>query len=182
MKIIVSSTNPVKINATLEGFQQVFPNKTFEIEGLSVPSGVSDQPISEKETMEGAKNRVLNAHEIYPKADYWVGIEGGIQKVESDEQDDPEMMTFAWVFIKSKDQIGKGRSASFFLPPKVVTLIEQGKELGEADDIVFGKNNSKQQNGAIGILTEDLITRTALYIPAVIIALIPFKNTHLYAK
>jgi non-canonical (house-cleaning) NTP pyrophosphatase len=41
-------------------------------------------------------------------------------------------------------------------------LVESGKELGDADDIVFGKSNSKQQNGAVGILTHDIITRTAL--------------------
>jgi non-canonical (house-cleaning) NTP pyrophosphatase len=49
-------------------------------------------------------------------------------------------------------------------------------ELGEADDLVFGQINSKQQNGAIGILTNDLIDRESLYRPAVIMALIPFLN------
>lgn len=29
----------------------------------------------------------------------------------------------------------------------VVRPINEGKELGEADDIVFGKNNSKQADG-----------------------------------
>jgi non-canonical (house-cleaning) NTP pyrophosphatase len=53
-------------------------------------------------------------------------------------------------------------------------------ELGEADDRVFGCNNSKQQNGAIGLLTGDAVDRAGLYVPAVIFALIPFKNPELY--
>lgn len=174
-KIIISSTNPVKLNSTLAAFKSMFPEIDFTIDGVSVPSGVADQPMSEQETMQGALNRVDNAFQQYPEADYWVGIEGGVEKMED------EMLTFAWVFIKDKNnKLGKGRSASFFLPVRVVELINQGKELGDADDIVFGKNNSKQQNGAPGLLTHDVVTRTDLYTHTVLMALIPFKNPTLY--
>jgi inosine/xanthosine triphosphatase len=174
IKIIVSSKNPVKINAVLEGFNSVYPNNKFSVTGISVASGVLDQPMSEEETMRGALNRVNNANKSNPIGDFWVGIEGGI------EEKNDGMITFAWVVIKSKTQIGKGRTTAFYLPDKVSALIRQGKELGDADDIVFGKKNSKQQNGAIGILTSNVLTRTSAYIPAVIIALIPFKNPSLY--
>jgi non-canonical (house-cleaning) NTP pyrophosphatase len=53
-------------------------------------------------------------------------------------------------------------------------------ELGDADDEIFGASNSKQQNGAVGLLTENAVTRTTLYEQAVIMALIPFKNPELY--
>jgi len=59
-------------------------------------------------------------------------------------------------------------------------LIRQGKELGEADDIVFGRSNSKQENGAVGLLTDNAIDRAQLYEHAMILALIPFKNEALY--
>jgi len=59
-------------------------------------------------------------------------------------------------------------------------LVRQGVELGEADDRIFGRNNSKQQNGAVGLLTGDAVDRAGLYVPAVIFALIPFKNPELY--
>lgn len=175
MKIVVASKNPVKINAALQGFKTVFPNTEFVVEGVSVPSNVADQPMDESETMTGAMNRVDNAKNTIADADYWVGIEGGVAGY------DDEMITFAWVYIKDKNELlGKGRSASFFLPKQVVSLIKQGKELGEADDIVFAKSNSKQKNGAVGILTKDIITRESLYVPAVIMALIPFINVELY--
>jgi len=176
MKIIVSSKNPVKINSTTEAFEKVFPKEKFETVGVSVSSEVSDQPMTEEETLQGAINRANNAYKKDKNADFWVGIEGGIQEINN------ELMTFAWVYIKTEELVGKGRSASFFLPPKIVELIREGKELGVADDIVFGKTNSKQKNGAIGILTGDLIVRKTLYIPAIIIALIPFRNQKLYKK
>ena len=61
-----------------------------------------------------------------------------------------------------------------------MSLVREGKELGEADDIVFGKENSKQTYGAVGLLTGDVIDRTRFYEDAVVLALIPFRNPDLY--
>ena len=46
-------------------------------------------------------------------------------------------------------------------------------------DMPLGRSNSKQGNGAVGILTADVIDRTHYYEHAVILALVPFKNTAL---
>jgi inosine/xanthosine triphosphatase len=141
-----------------------------------VPSGVADQPLSDEETLKGAMNRVENAYTSYPVADFWIGIEGGVKIIEN------ELAAFAWVVVKSKDLTGKARSATFFLPPAVKELIEKGMELGTADDIVFGHTNSKQQGGAVGLLTANVIDRKQLYEQAVVLTLIPFKNKDLYDK
>lgn len=174
-KIVVASKNPVKINATLSAFQKMFPAETFEAEGVSVSSGVSDQPKNDTEIFQGAWNRADNASEVITGADFWVGIEGGVEEKNS------EMEAFAWIIVKGKNgKFGKGRTGTFFLPLKVAELIRQGKELGEADDIVFKRKNSKQENGAVGILTGDVLNRTKYYAEAVVMALIPFKNQELY--
>ena len=81
MLIIVASTNPVKIKAATLGFQKVFPFKTVNVKGVSVDSGVSDQPKTDDETLTGATNRVKAAAKAYPEADFWIGLEGGIAKV-----------------------------------------------------------------------------------------------------
>ena len=174
-KVIVASKNPVKINAALSGFQKMFAGHEFEIQGVSVPSGVSDQPHSDAETLQGARTRVENVSVEYPDADFWIGIEGGVEEHHS------EMGAFAWIVVKSKDgQIGRGRTGVFFLPPQVAQLVREGKELGEADDIVFGRTNSKQKNGAVGLLTDNIIHRERYYTETVVLALIPFKNKELY--
>lgn len=173
-KIIVASKNPVKIQAALNGFQEMFPDETFEASGVSVPSGVSNQPMGNAETFKGAMNRVAGAQNTTPDADFWVGIEGGNIAFGD------EMEVMAWVIILSKDNAGKARTAGFYLPPKVVALINQGYELGDADDMVFGVDNSKQTGGSSGLLTDNIMTRIRFYVPAVILALIPFKNPTLY--
>lgn len=175
MLVVVASTNPVKINTAEIGFSKMFPEVLFEFKGVAAESGVAGQPMNEEETLRGARNRAENAAKLVPEADYWVGIEGGISEVEG------EMESFAWIVVRGKNgKLGKGRTGSFFQPHRVAEIIRSGKELGEADDIVFGLKNSKQANGSVGILTGDVLTRTTFYEPAVILALIPFKNEGLY--
>lgn len=174
-KIVVASKNPVKVNAVHLACKEMFPQEKFDIEGMSVPSNVSDQPMNNKETFQGALNRAQNAKDKFD-ADFYVGIEGGIEDTKRG------MECFAWIVFISRDSvIGKAKTATFYLPPKVAELIKEGKELGEADDIVFKKENSKQSSGAVGILTNNIIDRTMYYKEASILALIPFVNSQLYS-
>lgn len=175
MKLVISSKNPVKVNATLGGFKQMFPEETFEHEMVAVSSGVSDQPMSNEETYLGATNRANNAKQEMPDADYWIGLEGGI------EEGEKGMEAFAWAVVINKEGLlGKSRTATFFLPQRIAELVNQGTELGHADDMVFGTSNSKQSSGSVGILTKDVLTRTTYYQDAIVLALIPFKNPDLY--
>lgn len=168
--IVVASTNPVKITAALSGFQRMFPQESFEVRGVSAASGVSDQPMSNAETLQGAFNRVADARAIIPDADYWIGLEGGV------EDRAGALEAFAWMVVTDGTRTGKSRTASYYLPEETASLVRQGIELGHADDMIFGRSNSKQQNGSVGLLTEDAVDRTAYYVQAVILALIPFKN------
>jgi len=173
-KIIVASHNPVKIESARRGYSQLFPDELIEIYAVEVPSGVGLQPSSDAETLRGAANRAHNARAAIPQADSWVGIEGGVEEWAD------RLAAFAWVVVLSKGRCGQARTATFFLPPAVAELVRQGVELGEADDIVFGRTNSKQANGAVGLLTGDAIDRTTYYQQAVLLALIPLKNPQLY--
>ncbi|MDY6867609.1 MAG: inosine/xanthosine triphosphatase [Chloroflexota bacterium] len=173
-KIIIASHNPVKAQAVLNGFERMFPEEKFTIRQGSVSSGVSNQPMTDRDTLIGAANRAKNARRSYPDGDLWVGVEGGCDYLEG------EMVAFAWIMILSEENSGSARTALFRLPGEVQKLVESGLELGDADDKIFGRENSKQKSGAVGILTGDVVTRTRLYEQAVILALIPFKNPQLY--
>lgn len=175
MKIIIASHNPVKKEAVSQAFLQVFAEQSLIFSDINVSSGVNDQPMSDEETLLGAENRVRAARLAVPDADFWVGVEGGIEEIGT------QMAAFAWAVVHGKTGKGKGKTATFFLPDAVAQYVRQGIELGEADDRVFGTSNSKQKSGAVGLLTRDLITRTSLYVPAIIMALIPFINPQLYA-
>jgi len=173
-KVMVASKNPVKIDAVKIWFEKMFPEETFEFVWVSVKSEVADQPLSYQETLLGATNRANNAKNKYPNADYWVWIEWWLEKRFQD------MKSFAWVVTLSDDRIWRGKTWVFFLPKKVIDLIDQWKELWEADDIVFWQSNSKQNTWAVGLLTDNIITRTSYYSEAVIFSLIPFKNYDLF--
>lgn len=175
MKLIVASRNPVKLKAVRMGFEQVYPGISIDVAGVEVPTGVSNQPFTDTETLIGAENRARAARAAKPDADFWIGIEGGIEDIPGEG-----MIVFAWIVILTSTQIGKGKTGGFFIPPEVAQLVREGKELGEADDIFFGRTNSKQKNGAVGILTGDLVDRTSLYVDAVIFALIPHLHPDLY--
>ena len=173
--VIVASTNPVKIEAVKNGFTAMFPDGQFDVQGVAGMSGVGNQPKSDADTFRGAKNRVNSVREKVSTADFWVGIEGGV------EEKDGRMEAFAWIYIRAADgRIGQGKTGTFVLPRPVAALIRKGKELGEADDIVFKKTNSKLTTGAVGILTDNIIDRATYYSQAVILALIPFKHREYY--
>lgn len=172
--IVVASLNPVKADAVLGAFQRLFPDEKFSVRAVAVPSGVSDQPMSDAETRLGAANRARQAKTAETEADYWAGVEGGCEIQEDD------LVAFAWVQILSADRESSARTAAFRLPARVKQLVAEGMELGDADDLVFGESNSKQQNGAVGLLTNNVETRTSLYEQAVVLALIPFNNPELY--
>lgn len=172
-KVVIASKNPVKVESARRAFTKMM-SEEFEFVGIDAQSGVSDQPMSNEETLTGAMNRVQNVSKM-ENADYWVGIEGGL------DEKDGEMEAFAWIVIKSKEgKIGKARSGSFVLPQKLADLIKEGMELGDADDQVFGLQNSKQKSGTVGTLTKEVMNRTDYYESTAILALIPFVNPELY--
>jgi non-canonical (house-cleaning) NTP pyrophosphatase len=110
-------------------------------------------------------------HAAEPDADFWVGLEGGVDVV------DDQLMAFAWMAIKGRQgDISEARSATLPLPPAVKELVASGMELGAANDRVFATVNSKQGGGAYGLLTDGRYTREGIYAQTLVIALTPFVN------
>ena len=106
-KVIIASKNPVKINATKKAFEEVL-NDHFEFEGVSADSSVSDQPMSNKETLQGATNRLDNIQNL--KANFFVSIEGGVDLLDDNYE------AFAWIVISHKNKISKAMNRKFSMP------------------------------------------------------------------
>ena len=171
MRVVVASRNPVKLGASREAFEAMFPVADIEVEPVDVDAGVSEQPDSDEETRKGARNRANAASDAVGDADFWVGLEGGVDVF------DDQLLAFAWMAIKGRNgHISESRSATLPLPPAVKDLMDQGMELGEANDRVFATINSKQGGGAYGLLTDGRYTRESIYTQTLIIALTPFVN------
>ena len=171
MKVIVASRNPVKQRAVAAAFGKVYPDHRADVDSVDVESGVSDQPMTDEETRRGAINRARGAQQASPGARFWVGLEGGVELI------DRQLTAFAWMAILDSDgRQGEARTVTLPLPPAIKRLVEQGVELGEANDRVFSTVNSKQQGGAFGLLTNGIYTRESVYTQALVVALVPLSN------
>lgn len=174
MKIAVGSTNPVKIQAAKETFEKLWPKKAWVVEGIKVSSGISDQPMSDEESIKGATNRAKKAQKQL-NADYGVGLEGGLQKIGK------KWFDCGWaIVVDKKGTVGIASTVRAETPTKMIRLIKKGMELGDANDILFKKINSKQDVGHFGLMTNGVITRAAGYRDGLIMALTRFLHPELW--
>ena len=174
MRVAVGSQNPVKIEAARLAFAALWPNERWEVSGAEVDSGVSSQPMSDEESIRGARNRAIAARDSLG-ADYGVGLEGGLQKIGEHYFD------CGWaVIVNRAGAEGIGSTVKIMTPPKITTLIHSGLELGHANDQIFGAVNSKQAEGHFGLMTNNIITRTQGYRDGLIAALARFVHERLF--
>lgn len=172
MKIAVGSTNPVKVTAVSNMFLRVWPDA--EVVSVSVPSGVTEMPLTDAETRLGAHNRALAAREAV-NADFGVGLEGGVQS-------EPfGLVLQGWVVIVDRNgRIGIGGCPRLQLPQHIAQRVLGGEELGSVMDDVLDDHNIKQKGGAVGALTANLVLREDAFATAVAYALAPFVSSELY--
>lgn len=154
MKILIGTKNPGKIEGAKEAFQNYFDN--FEIEGISVPSNVGEEPVN-SEIYEGARNRVDNlmkyAQENDIDAEYFLGVESGITNSLG------KWVVVNIAVIKDKDGYESwGMSPAFPVPDKYVDEII-ATDLGKVMDNIFKQNDLRIGKGGISFLTRDVISR-----------------------
>ncbi|HFL5521708.1 TPA: inosine/xanthosine triphosphatase [Salmonella bongori] len=165
-QVISATTNPAKIQAILQAFEEIFGEGSCHIEPVAVESGVPEQPFGSEETRAGARNRVANARLLCPEADFWVAIEAGID----------DGSTFSWVVIDSAGQRGEARSATLPLPAVILENVRAGNALGPVMSRYTGIDEIGRKEGAIGVFTAGKLTRASVYHQAVLLALSPFHN------
>eukprot|EP00529_Nitzschia_sp_RCC80_P026600 CAMPEP_0113491216 /NCGR_PEP_ID=MMETSP0014_2-20120614/27444_1 /TAXON_ID=2857 /ORGANISM="Nitzschia sp." /LENGTH=282 /DNA_ID=CAMNT_0000385005 /DNA_START=111 /DNA_END=959 /DNA_ORIENTATION=- /assembly_acc=CAM_ASM_000159 len=74
------------------------------------------------------------------------------------------------------------KTGSFLVPHSVDKLIRDGMELGDADDKIFKRVNSKQGQGTVGYLTNGIIDRSTYYEHAITLALVPWIRPDVYGS
>jgi len=168
----VGSMNPVKLAAARAVVGRVAPGA--RVEPVTVASTVRDQPFGDEETIRGALARARGAREAVC-GELGVGIEGGVVDT------DGSMRTCAWaVVVDATGREGVGGSLAMPLPEGVARLVRTGVELGEAMDRLTGEHNTKQRQGAVGILTAGLVDRQAAYEVILSYALARFLTPELW--
>jgi inosine/xanthosine triphosphatase len=153
--------------------------------------------MGDRETLLGALNRARHLVEASTSsADLYVAIEGGVGDYDwaladrrtgtassASAAGPADLECFAWAVVRSgrTGAESRARSASFLLPRGMTRLIlEEGLELGAADDRVTGRVASGKGSGTVGHLTKGLINREAYYVHPVCLALVPWITPELY--
>jgi len=171
MKVSVGSTNPVKVQAVREVFEEVFCD--VEVTSVEVDSGVPLQPFDD-EVIRGAEDRARYALKL-TDADYGVGIEGGVMKLGN------RWYNLGFVAIINRaGKIGTGTSGWFECPSCILEKLKDGQELGDVIDELAGRKDTKRHEGAIGLFTKGKISRKDLYKHGVFMALVPFIASEIF--
>ncbi len=142
-------------------------------------------PLTDWELMSGARKRALAVREILVgqklDADLYVGLEGGFHSISIDG----EWHTFlrGWAFVTDGERGSFGMSPSISVPEAIVKSVIGGKrELGIVIDEVAGARDVRSKQGAWGVLSRDLLTRSMSFEAALIAAFAPFYNPELYSN
>lgn len=168
MIVTIGSKNPNKIQAVTDAFRMFEPFTDAHFTGVSVPSGVSDQPLGLEETITGAGNR---AKQAFAECDFSVGLESGLTPVPLSRSG---YMNLTACAIYDGTSLYLGLGPAFELPEAITRLVVDDKL--ELDQAIFSAGFSKNprigySEGIIGILTGGVITRRDYMTPAVSMAM-----------
>jgi len=149
----------------------------------SVKTDAPAMPLNDWELMSGARQRALAVREILVEqrldADLYVGLEGGFHSISVEG----EWHTFlrGWAFVTNGERGSFGMSPSIGVPEAIVKNVIEGKqELGIVIDEFAGIRDVRSKQGAWGVLSRDLLTRSMSFEAALIAAFAPFYNPALY--
>lgn len=168
MKILVASQTGQKVNGARQAFE-IFYGNDIDVEGFSIPSGVSDEPIRD-EVYLGAKNRINGlieyAKENFIEADFFVSVESGLIEV------DGHWINISYVIIEDKDGMRSvATSPGYPIPDKYVQEV-----LNSDLKQLFEKISQKQEHSGISMLTHGEFNRKDLLRTGFIMALTQYVN------
>ena len=148
-----------------------------------VETNIPAMPLTDWQLMQGARERALAARDSLRsrrlEADLYVGLEGGFHSISIEG----EWHTFlrGWAYATDGQKGAFGAAPSISVPPYIVKRVVEGRsELGTVMDEVTGGLDIRSKQGAWGVLSRDLVTRSMSFELALIAAFAPFYNPRLY--
>jgi inosine/xanthosine triphosphatase len=151
----------------------------------AVTTNAPAMPLTDWELMQGARERALAVRDVLRgqrlEAEIYVGLEGGFHSISIEG----EWHTFlrGWAYATDGKDGAFGASPSITVPAALAKKVIEGRrELGLVIDEVSGKRDTRSREGAWGVLSRDLVTRSLSFELALIAAFAPFYNRELYQK
>ena len=168
----VGSTNPAKVEAVRRILDRLAPG--CGLQAIDVPSGVGAMPLGENAIRAGALAR---ARAVLERTDAEIafGLEGG-----AIIDGDRAWLTGHVIALTRDGRIGEAAWGRMLLPTAAAERVQNGEELGDVIDDLFGEKESKRHAGAIGLLTDGAVSRTDAFADHVAMACAPFLHPELY--
>jgi len=186
-RIAVGSRRGPKLNAVKDAALAIAPllseGAALDVAGYEVESGVSHTPTSREELMQGARQRaeVLRENLLAtgPAADFYIGLEGGLDV--ATDNGVRRVFLESWAYVSDGSSGHFGCSGSIELPEALAEeVLSRGTELGVAIDQFAGMVGIRDGQGAWGVLSRDLTSRQESFRLAVVAAFAPFYNAKMY--
>lgn len=159
--------------------------KDINVVARAVETNIPAMPLTDWQLMQGARERALAVRDLLNarrlEAQLYVGLEGGFHSISIEG----EWHTFlrGWAFATDGRAGYFGSSPSISVPSALVKKVIEGRnELGLVIDQVSGKRDVRSREGAWGVLSRDLVTRSMSFELALIAALAPFYNSDMYTE
>jgi inosine/xanthosine triphosphatase len=181
MKIAIGTKNTAKVQAleeTLQGYP-IFA-KGIQIIPFSVPSEVSNQPLSIEETILGAKNRAKNSFTACDSCSYGFGIESGLIEAPGAKTG---FLHVTVCSIYNGTDYYVGLSTGFEVPPSILSLVKDKKmDLCDAclQTGISTNTSIGSQEGLVGILTNGRLDRKTYSKQAITSALVQLEYASWY--
>jgi len=133
--------------------------------------------------MQGARQRAESLVELLrtgsPRADYFVGLEGGLEVCV--ENGSEHVFLESWAYVTDGRSGFFGSSGGIEVPLALAEeVLCRGTELATAMDAFAGGVGIRDAEGAWGVLSANLISRQESFRLAVVAAFAPFYNPKLY--
>jgi inosine/xanthosine triphosphatase len=183
LRIAVGSRNKAKLRAAKVAIQKIFPKKTIEVYGYTVPSGVNPQPLSAQETITGAINRAKAALEQDLEAEYGIGMEGGLECIPDVKEEEHKWFDCGWMAVvqKSSGKVSVASTARVPVGPGVVkALVQEKRELCDVIDEWSGKTDVRSNEGFEGLMTNGVLPRDEAYEHGLIFAFSKFVSNEIF--
>jgi inosine/xanthosine triphosphatase len=174
--VVVASTKPAKVEAVRVALERIaaidsrFQSATIECREVGAVAPA--MPMSDGETLEGARARAAAVARTTAPPCLAIGLEGGLSS-------EPLEALTSWVAATDGVRWGYGSGGRIVLPEAMAREVRAGRELGDVIDEAAGAA-IRGTRGAWGLLTIDLVGRRDAFITATIAALAPFYNPTLY--
>jgi inosine/xanthosine triphosphatase len=187
MRIAIGSANMPKLNAVKQAVSSVYPELKHEFVSHAEDSGVEDHPTTAERGRLGALNRATRSRARFDHADFWIGIEGAMNRESVPRYVDSRLTWVEqWfelglvVVIDKHGHVQDGQSSGLTIPSFYAKDIVAGSDLNLVIEHHHGIERIGDHGGATQLLTGGALNRVSSYVPGIIQALAPFKHSKYY--